>query len=1026
MPTKFDFASPGIELREIDQSQVTLVPEEDGLLLIGRSRKGPSMKPVKVNSLENFIEVFGRPMDGVKSQDPWREGNTGAPSYAGYAAQAYLAAGVGPVKFLRLAGIKESGASYEAGWSVPQKDITSAIASVPLVESAVGIFVAENTNPATQAASVTATLDPGAHATAQAGDTITIENASGVGIVFTFEATATHATDIPGISFGDRFVMATAIATVIEAHADFSCTIPNGTTEDFFTVTQAVSGPTGNTRTISYSRASQFTVASGAITFTGGLPATAALSGTLAAVLYMSASNITLSGNGRFGTAISKDGATAIVKGTNGWNAFISDGTNEDEFTFNFDSASPNFIRNVFNTDATEFADGTGANTLNYFLGETFEHAVNRLDASNDLIAFTAAIRSGSNGEFTDWQSEATAAKSGWFIGAKPAQKKLFRLVALEEGSDFHKNHVVRIKDIRRGTALSPNATFSLEIAGVGMKASQYIEKFVNLTLNPADANYIEKKIGNINQEWNGKKVITTGTYTNNSNLVRVEMPTATATIGADFPVGFVGPRTYVGDVAIAQTNTNAYKDWIFGKDTLPSTVTATNLIDELKVGDTVTVSYPKYGLSEQNTNVRNGNYGSTALLGLSYAAQKGDENFGDLGQLRADSLFQPHLAEGDALTEASYTFTLDEIETTGGKYYFKAAASSPVALATLIDTDGVKQFVAPFFGGFDGLNIKLQNPFNAVELDASGYAQYSMESALNMVADRDVIRYDLISIPGVTNRSVNQDLISQTEARGDALAIIDVEGIYSPAVDNGTANDTPQTISGVVAEINAAGLDSSYAATYYPNVRLADTLNGNGTVIVTPPSVAALGAIAKSEADSQPWFAPAGFQRGGLNPLGGSGGPAILGTIEHLTKADRDSLYEVNINPIARFPATGDTVIFGQKTLQQSASALDRINVRRLMNYLKKEIGDIADTILFDQNVQATWNRFKAQADVVLSGVKAEFGVTEYKLVLDETTTTPDLQDRNILYAKVFVKPARAIEFIAVDFVITQSGVEF
>jgi len=818
-------------------------------------------------------------------------------------------------------------------------------------------------------------------------------------------------------------LFATRIAEAINATSTKMTAATGGTS--VVTVTLTTLGTIGNGKAITTGNTNGNTAAQSS--FTGATNNALPITGTLAAVLYMSASNITLSGTGRDGTSITKDGATAIVKGTNGWTAFVSGGVNaEQEYTFNFDPASPNFIRNVFNTDATEFVDGTGVNNLNYFLGETFEHAVNRLDASNDLIAFTAAIRSGSNGEFTDWQSEATAAKSGWFIGAKPAQKKLFRLVALEEGSDFHKNHVVRIKDIRRGTALSPNATFSLEIAGVGMKASQYIEKFVNLTLNPADANYIEKKIGNINQEWNGKKVITTGTYTNNSNLVRVEMPTATATIGADFPVGFVGPRTYLGDVAITQLNAARSEEWIFGKDTLPSTITATNLIDELKVGDTVTVSYPKYGLSEQNTNVRDTNYGSTALLGLSYAAQKGDENFGDLGQLKAGSLFQPHLAEGDALSEASYTFTLDEIETTGGKYYFKAATSSPVALGTLIDTNGVKQFVAPFFGGFDGLNIKLQNPFNKVELDASGYAQYSMESALNMVADRDVIRYDLISIPGVTNRSVNQDLISQTEARGDALAIIDVEGIYSPAVDNGTANDTPQTISGIVGEINAAGLDSSYAATYYPNVRLSDTLNGNGTVIVTPPSVAALGAIAKSEADSQPWFAPAGFQRGGLNPLGGSGGPAVLGTIEHLTKADRDSLYEVNINPIARFPATGDTVIFGQKTLQQSASALDRINVRRLMNYLKKEIGDIADTILFDQNVQATWNRFKAQADVVLSGVKAEFGVTEYKLVLDETTTTPDLQDRNILYAKVFVKPARAIEFIAVDFVITQSGVEF
>ncbi len=904
MPTKFDFVSPGVQLREIDQSQVTPVPEEDGLLLIGRSRKGPAMKPIKVNSLENFIDVFGKPMDGVKSQDPWRDGNTGAPSYAGYAAQAYLAAGVGPVKFVRLAGLEKSGATGtdKAGWNVPQNAFSGDIASVPAVESAVGIFVAENKS---------------------AG---------------------------------------------------------------------------------------------------GTCPAV------LGAILYMSASNITLSGDGRkTGTTITKKGAHAIVQGTNGWTAFISDGTNDEEYEFNFDPSSPNFIRNVFNTDATEFTDGIGQYSMHYFLGESFEHAVNRLDAdTNGLFAFTAAIRNGANGEFTDFQSEATEAKSGWFFGKKPAQKKLFRLVALETGSDFHKNYVVRIKDLRQGTATKPNATFSLEIASVGMSASQYVEKFSNLTLDPSDVNYIEKRIGDLNQSWNGTKLITTGKYNNSSDLVRVEMATAVAVIGSDLPVGFVGPANTLNRADVAHNEGGPAVNWVIGKERLPSGTGTANMIEELKASDDVQISFPEYGLSTTGSNVRDGDYGATSLLGLSYAAQKGDENFGDLGLLRAGSDFQPHLAEGSALTGASFVFTLDEVKKSNGKYYFESGSTPSITLDTLIDTDGVKQFVAPFFGGFDGLDIKLQNPFNKARLnDADSSAQFSMESALNMVADRDVIRYDLISVPGVTNRSVNQDLISQTEARGDALAIIDVEGIYSPAVDNGTATDTDQTITAVVSEINAAGLDSSYAATYYPNIRLSDTLNGNGTVIIAPPSVAALGAIGKSEADSQPWFAPAGFQRGGLNPLGGSGGPAVLGTVEHLTKADRDSLYEVNINPIARFPATGDTVIFGQKTLQQSASALDRINVRRLMNYLKKEIGDIADTILFDQNVQATWNRFKSKADIVLSQVKSDFGVTEYKLVLDETTTTPDLQDRNILYAKVFVKPARSIEFIAVDFVITQSGIE-
>ena len=127
----------------------------------------------------------------------------------------------------------------------------------------------------------------------------------------------------------------------------------------------------------------------------------------------------------------------------------------------------------------------------------------------------------------------------------------------------------------------------------------------------------------------------------------------------------------------------------------------------------------------------------------------------------------------------------------------------------------------------------------------------------------------------------------------------------------------------------------------------------------------------------------------------------------------------------LATFPAEG-IVIFGQKTLQVTPSALDRVNVRRLMTFLKREISRIAATTLFDQNVQATWNRFKGRADALLTSVQARLGLTDYKIVLDSSTTTPELVDRNIMYAKIFLKPARAIEFIALDFVITNSGASF
>ena len=180
---------------------------------------------------------------------------------------------------------------------------------------------------------------------------------------------------------------------------------------------------------------------------------------------------------------------------------------------------------------------------------------------------------------------------------------------------------------------------------------------------------------------------------------------------------------------------------------------------------------------------------------------------------------------------------------------------------------------------------------------------------------------------------------------------------------------------------------------------------------------------MSKTDADRGPWFAPAGFNRGGLTS--NNIGIPVLSTTEKLTSKDRDLLYNVGINPIASFPSEG-IVVFGQKTLQASKSALDRINVRRMLIYVKSGISQIASGFLFEPNVQDTWNKFIAQAVPFLTDVQQQFGIDEYKLVLDNTTTTPDLIDQNILYAKLFIKPTKAIEFIAVDFFITNSGASF
>ncbi len=343
-------------------------------------------------------------------------------------------------------------------------------------------------------------------------------------------------------------------------------------------------------------------------------------------------------------------------------------------------------------------------------------------------------------------------------------------------------------------------------------------------------------------------------------------------------------------------------------------------------------------------------------------------------------------------------------------------------------------KFTVPFFGGFDGLDITEKDPFNKTVLtglaasnrpqingstELSNYAYNSVKVAIESLADPEVVEMNLAAIPGIENEGLTALLIDKCEARGDTLAIIDLKGDYVPTEANTqTAIQRKPVVNTVIDNLNGRGINSSYGTAFFPWVQIKD--NANNKNVWVPPSVVALGVMSKSQRNTELWFAPAGFNRGGLTE--GAAGLAVNAVTLKLTSRDRDNLYGANVNPIASFPSEG-IVVFGQKTLQVTPSALDRINVRRLMIYLKKEISRMATTILFDPNTEVTWKRFTNVADPFLSSVKSRFGLTDYKLVLDSTTTTPELIDRNVVYAKVFLKPARAIEFIALDFFINKSG---
>ena len=392
----------------------------------------------------------------------------------------------------------------------------------------------------------------------------------------------------------------------------------------------------------------------------------------------------------------------------------------------------------------------------------------------------------------------------------------------------------------------------------------------------------------------------------------------------------------------------------------------------------------------------------------------------------------------GKGVKEFSYIFTMDDIRRTNatGSYYYQSGsrkADTSVSAAgsgsykTLLDA-GYDRFTAPMWGGFDGFDITKPDPLanslmSSADNEDTSYVYHTYRRALETVSDPELVDMNLLATPGLTHASLTRQSVELCESRADALALIDLPDVYTPPHESyrSADNRASRSVKNAANNLRDRRLDSSYGATFYPWVQTRDAFTGQNVWI--PPTVAMCGVLGSSEAATAVWFAPAGFNRGGLSD--GAAGIPITNVTTRLTSKERDTLYDARINPIAAFPSSG-IVVFGQKTLQERQSALDRINVRRLVIFLKKQISILSTQILFEQNVQATWDRFKGLVEPFLANVKTRFGISEYRLILDNSTTTPDLIDQNIMYAKIMIKPARAIEFIAIDFVIASTGASF
>ena len=925
---KFNFVSPGVFIDEIDESGIPRLPERMGPLVIGRFKKGPGLRPVKVESYKEFANMFGEPSPGNASGDIWRSGEMTAPTYAAYAVKAWLRNN-SPCTVYRVLGenadnADTSDADAGAGWKTA-KDL-----DVSLADS--------------------------------------------------------------GGAYGLLIFPSASVDT--------------------------------------------------------------SLTGTLAAVWYVNEGAVVLTGTARLqaqatGSNAFRQGAGVPILSATGqkFTANILNASDEitDTTTFDFNRDSQTFIRKVFNTDPT---------STNSALTKTGNVASD----TAPLWGVIVGLKDGGNGSITwsDHMQEARAAQTGYFISQdargttasfNPTQhtSDLFKFHALDSGEQANRDYKVSITDIKVPTDnYNKFGSFTVQVRSAFDRDSDpvVLEQYSNCSLDPKSPSYIARLVGDLHYTYDSvnKRIREHGDNPNRSKILRVEVSEKVKAGAAEGlnPYGVKGPSVPVKQTLSSSADT---LDWAVGSGSIPVEIMVpghqTNkLLFTLPL--TASIEWPTSRIRSSSSEGQI-NQPSKAYFG--YQANINDSRRYDQSNVDLHR-GQPAGHDPTGLSadyqQYSWVFTLDDVQRSAtddihhvwvsgsralGNSWTAASGSSYILTGS--DT-GLKKFTSPMFGGFDGFDVTekdpLRNEYMSTSTEVANSTYYSLKKAVDIAADKDFIEFDLATMPGITNDSLNSRLVTACEERADALAILDVRGGYKPPHENSSAEtDNLGSVEETVTVLKDLNLNSSYGCAFYPWVKIRDDVANS--ILYVPPSVVALGTLSSAQRKSAVWFAPAGFTRGGLSE--GSAGLPVLGVRERLTSAERDRLYDANVNPIASFPSEG-IVIFGQKTLQVTRSALDRINVRRLLIYLKKEISRIASRLLFDQNVQQTWDRFTGQVIPFLEGVQAGLGLTDFRVVLDDSTTTPDLVDRNIMYAKIFLKPARAIEFIALDFIITRSGASF
>jgi uncharacterized protein len=373
-------------------------------------------------------------------------------------------------------------------------------------------------------------------------------------------------------------------------------------------------------------------------------------------------------------------------------------------------------------------------------------------------------------------------------------------------------------------------------------------------------------------------------------------------------------------------------------------------------------------------------------VIGDSYQAYNSSENYVQVN--------------GNFPTNSRYVYVGNVTSPT--PYYFDNNGTPKNQYTASIPTNASGAFNSAtgdlFYGGGAKFYENITGTTNLQGIDATDY-----DDMISLFANQDDYKFNVVTTPGLNmtdNATQAATLVNNVQYRGDSIAVLDPVAFGSSVSTTTTA---------------ATSINSSYAAAYWPWLQTIDP--GTGQLSWIPSSTMIPAVYAFNDSVSEPWFAPAGINRGGLD--------TVVRAERKLTQSQRNTLYTGNINPIATFPGTG-VVVYGQKTLQKKSSALDRVNVRRLLIALKSYISQVANNLVFEQNSIATRNQFLSQVNPYLESVQQRQGLYAFRVIMDSSNNTPDVIDRNQMIGQIYLQPTKTAEFIYLDFNILPTGATF